>query len=141
MTIYVWCDGSIQGGNPGGWAVGGWVAKDEEGEVINRGCIDLGTAPWTTNNQAEYSAVWAAMATLVRDGQAGEHLLVHSDSKLIINQLCGAYQVSNLTLKAFCEIIHRFKPEFLSISYKWVPREENEEADEQSRRLYADPKD
>jgi ribonuclease HI len=141
MTVYVWCDGSIQGGNPGGWAVGGWLAKDEDGEVFNRGCIDLKKEPWNTNNMAEYSAVWAALATLVRDGQAGEHLVVHSDSKLIVNQLLGVYQVSNPTLKAFCEIVHRLEVEFLSVTYQWIPREQNEEADAQSRRLYADSPD
>lgn len=141
-TIYVYCDGSIKGGNPGGWAVGGWLAKTSEGRVINRGCIDLGRKPWNTNNVAEYAAVWAALATLVRDGQANERLIVHSDSKLIVNQLRGAYQCANETLAAFCEIVHRLEVEFLKVTYKWIPRTQNTEADEQSRRLYdADTED
>ena len=135
--IRVYCDGSIRDGNPGGWAVGGWLAKSESGEVIMRGCIDMERRPTNTNNVAEYAAVWAALYQLALV-HPGAKLLVHSDSQLIVKQLRGEYQCAHPALRQLRGLVQRRAQAFESVEYRWIPREQNTEADAQSRALYPD---
>ena len=92
-----------------------------------------------TNNQAEYHAMALALAYLVElmasspVGAFGK-ITVHSDSKLVIEQINGAWKVRDADLKALwqecrnhlrilCERGHK-------VVLQWVPREKNSRADQ-----------
>ncbi len=135
--MYVcYCDGSIEGGNPGGWAVGGWVLKSDDGDVIEKGNVDLGKGPDRTNNMAEYAAVLGVFRYLVGRKETQQALEIRSDSQLVIKQLRGEYNCANEILMGFRDEILTLAEEFPEVLYEWIPRAENSEADEQSRHLY-----
>lgn len=140
-TINVWTDGSIEGGNPGGHGVGGYVIKGMFQDT-KTGTVDLGKSPDMTNNIAEYEAVKAALEELVlwwlayRD-PLSDLVVVHSDSKLVVEQCNDNWNCNNMRLKSLrddiwglCDLID------CPVEFKWIPREENTEADEVSRSLY-----
>ncbi len=136
--LEVWCDGSIEGGNPGGWAVGGWILK-KDGKSLKQGVVDLGSASWTTNNLAEYAAVLWAL-TWLQEHHPTTEVTIYSDSKLIISQLRGEWQCSKPWLRNLRDAcLAAAKGQ--DITWVWVPRANNREADIVSRALYKDVAD
>jgi len=130
------CDASIEGGNPGGHAVAAWVLKAPEGSVEAQDVIDLGSYPTVTNNIAEYTAVKGAVEYIAHN-LCSERVVVHTDSKLVVEQLndhWGCYAPALKDLKD--QILSAVEASSCLISFKWVPREENVEADTLSRSLY-----
>lgn len=133
MKYYVYTDGSIEGGNPGGWGVGGWIIKSQEGEVIGKGVVDLGSGPDVTNNQAEFKAILSALKSINYD----HDLIIYSDSKLAVNILSGEWNCHNTGLSIIKkEILNIINNRNGSVEFKWIPRSQNEEADTISRSLY-----
>ena len=86
------CDGGSRG-NPGPAAIGA-VLYDSNNTVITTISQAIGR---TTNNQAEYRAVIAALEEAVRLGARQVDLRI--DSELIVRQLSGQYRVKKEELK------------------------------------------
>lgn len=141
MVVNIWTDGSIEGGNPGGHGVGGYVIKGLSSAPIE-GTVDLGKSPTMTNNIAEYSAVIGALEEALNEAYdrdiIPEKLVVHSDSKLVVEQCSDRWQCNNGTLRRLREQIWNLCEMFSlsEVEFKWIPRAENTEADEVSRSLY-----
>ena len=80
-----------------------------------------------TNNFAEYEAIVQALSYLLP--RAEEQIVVESDSRLLVKQMTGEYRAKKgAYLEKYLqarELAGRFK----QISFRWVPREENREAD------------
>ncbi|MDD1738483.1 MAG: reverse transcriptase-like protein, partial [Methanothrix sp.] len=57
------------------------------------------------------------------------------DSELVIKQMKGEYRVTSATSKKYVPEIKRLL-QGKDVSFSWVPREENEEADQLSRKGY-----
>ena len=96
-TIRLHCDGSCEPVNPGGTARWGWVAYCDD-QQIAEDCGCVGTGAGMTNNLAEYHGAvnaleWAKM------NAAGRHVILRSDSKLLVNQVNGNWQVKAMNLK------------------------------------------
>src|SRR4030067_1895160 len=100
MTILAYTDGASRG-NPGESGVG-IVLKDEFGNVIGSHFGYIGQA---TNNIAEYTAL-AACLKLVKKTEC-DHLVVHSDSELMVRQLNGQYKVKDVGLKKHFQDIQK----------------------------------
>jgi ribonuclease HI len=123
MTILAYTDGASRG-NPGESGVG-IVLKDELGNLIASHFGYIGQA---TNNIAEYTAL-AACLKLVQ-GIGCNHLIVHSDSELMVRQLNGEYKVKDEQLKKHFRHIQKIltaSPFQFAIEH--LPREKNREAD------------
>jgi len=87
-----------------------------------------------TNNVAEYEGLLAA-ARWLNDEGIDEKIQIRGDSELVIKQMKGEYRISSATSKKYVPQIK----ELLvgkEVSFQWVPREENEEADRLSRVAY-----
>lgn len=137
MTYLVYCDGACEDKNPGGWGVGGWVLKDENGNRVADGTADLGQSPEMTNNQAEYVAVRSALEHLVDNNLNKETIVIHSDSKLVINQINDEWACRSSKLIPFRDSIWLLLEKFpRKVIFRWIPREMNTEADAMSRSLY-----
>jgi ribonuclease HI len=136
MKLIVFADGSIQGGNPGGHAVGGWVLQDLEDTVVAVGCHDLEIGPDRTNNQAEYAGVWAALKYVTDVYDDSVELLVKSDSKLVVNQIQGHWNCANPILDKWRQRIWDLEKSLKRVKYRWIPRAKNSLADSVSRFLY-----
>jgi ribonuclease HI len=120
LTVNI--DGASRG-NPGPAAIG-VVIKDQRSRVIDSISRKIGS---TTNNQAEYQSIIAALKRVKQLG-AG-HVRVKSDSELLVKQLNGSYRVKNAGLKPLYEEARELINSLESCTIVHIPREENRQAD------------
>jgi ribonuclease HI len=126
-VITVYGDGASRG-NPGP-AAAGFVARSG-GRTWAFGFY-LGE---TTNNVAEYKAVVGALNWLKARAldlkSADEEIRIFLDSELVVSQLNGLYRVKNERLRYLHKLVkEREKRLSASVSYHFVPRDRNREAD------------
>ena len=131
--ITVYFDGLCSPRNPGGVAAYGYLVY-RDGEPIWRGFGGVGEGRGMTNNVAEYEGLMAAAQWLVDEG-IEDKIVIKGDSELVIKQMKGQYKVSSATSKKYVPEIKRLL-QGKDVSFSWVPREENEEADRLSRMGY-----
>ena len=113
-------DGASRG-NPGKAGAGAAVYDGEK--LVWRRARPLGLK---TNNEAEYAALALLIDELERRGATGAEIC--GDSKLVISQVTGVWKIKEPRLRALAEpLIARVKA--LGASCRWVPREQNAEAD------------
>jgi ribonuclease HI len=115
-------DGACRG-NPGPAAIGATL-KDETGQLVATVSRAIGK---TTNNQAEYRALIAALEKAVELGAA--EVDVRLDSELVVRQLQGRYRVKNEALRPVYQRAAALLKGFNRFSIRNVPRAENAEAD------------
>ncbi len=120
--IVIHIDGASRG-NPGPAAYG-VVAESEDGKPVAAFSKYLGE---TTNNQAEYQALLAALDFACSNGY--RRLRILSDSELLVRQMRGEYKVKSDGLKPLWERARRAAMAFDNWSIRHVPREENRESD------------
>lgn len=115
-------------GNPGEAATG-YVIKDNAGNAQELCGKYIGVA---TNNVAEYQAVLEAYAKLLeRWGHRSREVVLKFllDSQLVVNQLSGNFKIKNPVLLKMVGEIREIEKKFKQVSYNYVPREKNGEAD------------
>lgn len=122
-TIKLYFDGASRK-NPGP-AGAGWVVLTPLNEL--QGAIYLGNQ---TNNQAEYLALLKALKFIETNNLDRYALLeIYGDSELIIKQLKGEYSVKSSKLRPLYEQVKEKIRSFKSVTFTWIPRSENSEAD------------
>ena len=131
--ITVYFDGLCYPKNPCGVAAYGYLVY-RDGELIHRGFRAVGEGKGMTNNVAEYEGLMAA-AQWLKDEGIKEKIVIKGDSQLVIKQMKGEWKISSATSKKYVPEIRRLL-EGKDVSFSWVPREENEEADKLSRVAY-----
>lgn len=119
-------DGGARG-NPGPAAIGA-VIKTESGRVLKNLARKIGQ---TTNNVAEYTAVIEALSWVkenIKDRKTEIKFLL--DSTLVVNQLNGLFKVKDGNLRnLFLQARILAQETGCKITYSYVPREKNSEAD------------
>ena len=110
--------------------IGVVIIEPDSGEVIWARGFDIGSA---TNNEAEYSAVIQCLYQAEMFGAT--ELLVHSDSKLIVNQINGDWQIHENHLKDYYDEVKSEVAKLDKFEIKWVPRSQNQMADGLARRV------
>jgi len=131
--ITVYFDGLCYPKNPCGVAAFGYLVL-RSGQVVHKGFRAVGEGRGMTNNVAEYEGLMAA-AQWIADEGIEERIVIKGDSQLVIKQMKGEWKVSSATSKKYVPKIRRLL-EGKDVSFVWVPREENEEADRLSRLAY-----
>ncbi len=131
MTVYF--DGLCYPRNPCGVAAYGYLIYRDD-ELIHKGFGAVGEGRGMTNNVAEYEGLMAA-ARWLKDNGINEKILIKGDSQLVIKQMKGEWQISSETSKKYVPEIKRLL-EGKSVSFVWIAREKNEEADKLSRVAY-----
>lgn len=116
-------DGGARG-NPGP-AGAGVVIKDDSGKRLHEVGYFLGRH---TNNAAEYQALILGLKRAVR--LADPHVLVYSDSELLVHQITGRYRVKSPNLIGYVEQAQSLLLKFESWSIHHVRREQNRRADQ-----------
>ena len=127
MSFILYADGASRG-NPGP-AASGAVILDHAGNVVVELGENLGIR---TNNYAEYQAVIAGLRH-IQSAYPGAQVEVRMDSKLVIEQLSGRWQIKHPELRELAQEAHRVM-RGLEVSLNWVPREENQLADAAANR-------
>jgi len=120
-------DGAARG-NPGP-AGAGAVIISPEGHVVAKVGKYLGE---TTNNVAEYTGLILGLKRAKAMGL--RELEVLADSELVVKQLTGEYQVKADHLRPLHDEARALMKGFDVIDLRYIPREENEAADEMSNR-------
>jgi broad specificity phosphatase PhoE/ribonuclease HI len=122
--LVVEADGGSRG-NPGPAGYGALVTDAQTGEVLAEVCDSLGTA---TNNFAEYSGLVAGLHAAA-DLAPGADVQVKMDSKLVIEQMSGRWQIKDPNLRTLATRARGAAGQLGKISYTWVPRARNTRAD------------
>ena len=120
--IIAYTDGGSRG-NPGPSAAG-FVLLDIGETVVREGGAYLGI---TTNNVAEYQAVYLALEEALSLGAT--EVTLRLDSQLVVNQMNGLYKVKNVDLRPIHERIKELAAKFDKVTYSHVLREYNQLAD------------
>lgn len=123
MTLRAYTDGASRG-NPGESGIG-IILKDEHDRVL---LSEFGYIGIATNNVAEYTALLVLLKRMKEFPCA--HLIVQSDSELMVRQLNGEYKVKDENLKKCVQRVHRLMGSApFTYELVHVPREQNAEAD------------
>src|SRR5438876_3627883 len=135
MVVYV--DGLCEPVNPGGRATYGYVVRNDAGRDIARKSGVVGKGPEMSNNVAEYAALCEALRFLVKEKMSRMSIEIRSDSRLVVNQMKGKWKFrKGLYAQKYSEA-KGLTALFTIITFRWIPREENEEADALSRDAYS----
>lgn len=128
-------DGSCEPYNPGGRIGYGFVVKDRaSGTVIHSDFGGVDFHPDNSNNVAEYMALCFALKWLRQNGHAKNKIRVYGDSMLVVNQMNGDWSIKEGRYKKTAIECTKEIKAFSDISFKWIRREENAEADELSKK-------
>ena len=121
-TLYF--DGACRG-NPGKASLGGVIYNSDDEEIINfKKCIGI-----ATNNVAEYSAILAGIKVLIK--YKIRDVYIYGDSKLVVEQLNGNWQVKSETLNLITSKLKLLTREYFDkIKILHVKRRLNKRADE-----------
>lgn len=134
MHVSLYCDGAARG-NPGPAAFG-FVVKDQAGKTIISGQGFLGKK---TNNEAEYQAVIEGLrkiAEIYKDQDRRDFFVdVRLDSQLVVEQLNGHFRIKEARMRNFLFEVRELEGNFSGVSYHWIPRHENKEADSLANRV------
>lgn len=125
--LFINTDGGSRG-NPGP-AASGYVIKDSAGNILELCGKYIGE---TTNNVAEYQAVIEAfkkIEEMVKEEGGEVSLVFFLDSALVVNQLSGNFKIKNENLKQFVLKIREMENNYQKVSYNYIAREKNYEAD------------
>lgn len=121
-TWHAWFDGATKHTNPGLRGIGG-IIKGPAGERIEVS-EEVGEG---TNNEAEYLALAAVLDAAI--GAGVQKLIVYGDSQLVIRQCNGEWLIKAKELVPLCQTVQALKKQIPQLSLRWLPREENTEAD------------
>jgi len=128
-SLFIFADGGARG-NPGPAAIG-FIIKDSKGKILKREGKYIGE---TTNNVAEYQAVVESLKwikkNLINSVVSINSINFFLDSKLIVNQLNGLFKIKNSNLRSLIVKVRQLEQEVGgNVSYNFIPREKNKEAD------------
>ena len=135
MVGYV--DGLCEPVNPGGTATYGYVIRNEAGRVIARKSGVVGKGPEMSNNVAEYAALCEALIFLINEKMARLPIEIRSDSRLLVNQMKGEWKFHKGLYAQKYRDAKALATQFDRVKFRWIPREENKEADALSREAYS----
>jgi ribonuclease HI len=129
--IDAWTDGACQPVNPGGTASYGLLIKQGDNVIASK-CSVVGSGEGMSNNVAEFCGLIALLEWCGKNRVTGK-VTVHSDNNILVNQMSGAwqtkkskglyvpYQQKAMAMAAALQNV--------TLSFKWIPREQNREAD------------
>ena len=121
--LIVEADGGSRG-NPGPAGYGAVVRDARTGEVLAERSESIGRA---TNNVAEYRGLIAGLRAATELG--ADDVEVRLDSKLLVEQMSGRWQVKHPDMKPLAAEAARLVRELGSVRFTWVPRLRNTHAD------------
>lgn len=131
MEVFI--DGACEPINPGGTGSIGIVVK-YQGKLL-KGKKVIGAGPQISNNVAEYSALLSFLEWYVNNKHL-EKVAIKSDSKLVVNQMSGLWRVNDglyFPVYQRCKNLMDLYQLKNRISFEWIPREQNAEADRLSK--------
>ena len=124
QRVVIEADGGSRG-NPGPAAYGAVLRDADTGAVIAEEGTTIGVA---SNNVAEYSGLIAGLR-LAQEHAPDADIEVRMDSKLVVEQMSGRWQVKHPAMKPLALEAAGLVRELGSVRFGWVPRARNTRAD------------
>ncbi len=121
--LVVEADGGSRG-NPGPAAYGSLVRDADTGQLLATRAEYIGIA---SNNVAEYGGLVSALQLAV-DIDPDAAIEVRMDSKLVVEQMSGRWQIKHEDMKRLAAQA-RAVVDPAQVRYAWIPRERNKDAD------------
>jgi len=136
--FHIWCDASIEPFNPNGIVAWGFIVKAKKEIIHEEAKVSVKGGEQATNNVGEYHAVIAALLWLLNLPEDQRRpAVIKSDSQLIVNQCNGSWECRDVKLVPLCAMVQKARQRYkYNITFHWIPREENSEADALSRTAY-----
>nr|XP_027066312.1 uncharacterized protein LOC113692140 [Coffea arabica] len=106
----------------------GLLLEDPQGDVCSYAMMFDFAA---SNNEIEYEAAIAGLQLARKFGAS--HILVYSDSQLIVCQILGEYEVRNEVMHRYLSKVLQLVAHFESFEIQRIPRSQNRRADALSR--------
>lgn len=126
--LTVEADGGSRG-NPGVAGYGAVVLDGETGALLAERAEPLGRA---SNNVAEYRGLIAGLEAAAAI-DPGAEVLVRMDSKLVVEQMSGRWKIKHEAMRRLAlearDLAAGITAAGGSVTYRWIPREENKAAD------------
>lgn len=135
--LLAYFDGLCEPVNPGGHMCGGYHIVGNRIVEPSVGSAHFGQGDGATNNVAEYQAALLVLRRIYKAGWRGP-VILRGDSQLVCRHYSGQYQCNAAALVPLLEKLHTAAACFAWLTLEWIPREENDTADEQSRLAYKD---
>jgi len=130
--VIICADGAARG-NPGPAAIGATI-RDERGNLIASISRRIGV---TTNNQAEYQAIIAALEKAISLG--ARYVELYTDSELVVKQINGRYKVKKAVLRPLYQKVIQLIGSLEGFTITHIPREQNAEADKLANKAFSNP--
>ena len=121
--LVVEADGASRG-NPGAAAGGAVVLDPETGQVVATAGVLCGHA---SNNVAEYRGMIEGLDIALAMAPEGS-VHVRMDSKLVVEQMSGRWKIKHPDMQDLARAARELIGS-RSVTFEWVPREENSRAD------------
>jgi|ERR1035437_951612 ribonuclease HI len=125
LQLVIYTDGGSRG-NPGPSAIGVCVQilSNKKTEIVAELSETIGIA---TNNVAEYKALLKGLKTAVE--MEADSAIFYLDSRLVVEQMQGNWQIKNEDLKRFHKLATGFTALIPHPYFRYIPREKNIHAD------------
>ena len=127
-ALVIEADGGSRG-NPGVAGYGALVRDPVTGRVLWEGAAPLGKE---SNNVAEYSGLIAGLKAVLRI-DAGADVEARLDSKLVVEQMAGRWKIKHPDMRMLAlearDLAAQISAAGGSVSFTWIPREQNKDAD------------
>ena len=108
---------------------GALVRDAASGRVLWEGAAPLGKE---SNNVAEYSGLIAGLKAVLRI-DAGADVEARMDSKLVVEQMAGRWKIKHPDMRQLAlearDVAAQISAAGGSVSFTWIPREQNKDAD------------
>ena len=125
-------DGSCGPKNPGGTAACGAVIFRHKERIWEHSEVyrpPPGKERETSNNLAEYLGLIAILKHFIHIKAQQEPIIIHGDSKLVIQQMTGRWKIREGIYEPFAQRARVLANEFSRIGWQWIPRNQNTIAD------------
>lgn len=130
-------DGSCEPDNPGGNMGVGAVILKEDNPIFEKS--DYIPAKYeNSNNVAEYMAFIHILDYLIDNDLCKSRIVVYGDSMLVVQQMNGNWWIKEGRYVQWAQKAKAKLAGFTNISIYWIPREDNQIADDLSKKSMID---
>ena len=137
--ILMWYDGSCEPCNPGGYASYGVLIKHNGVTIFSESKL-VGHGQGMSNNVAEYSGLLRGLQWLLNNGYRKNKIVIRGDNMMTVMQTAGKWRARKGFYIPYFQKVRDIKSNFKKIDIAWIPREQNGEAHELSKRVLIDEK-
>jgi len=89
-----------------------------------------------SSNVSEYVALIAALTALKDKNLTNRDIVVYTDSEVLARQMGGEWRAVSGYYLSYYLRAKRLRYQFTNLKFQWIPREENGEADAETKRMY-----